>query len=190
MKLFFFFEIRKMDPRMRAEIERRRALDISNALLTDEEILAEIRREKSGKQPIQNSSDAEVAGLISGPSGRRLEPFLKEVFKFIAFVKNGKSWGTWEWSISQDERLVLMGSWRLRVKFREEDSDAGFPDYQDDSVRLPKKYFDRQPESIRWPRSYEMRKSSGIHRLIKRLKRKKVISLKRKNGQWWLQVIE
>ena len=178
-----------MDQKIRAEIERRRASDISNALLTDEEILAEIRREKSGKQPIQNSANAEAAGSVPDSTGRRLEPFLKEVFKFINFVKIGKSWGTWEWSISQDEKLVLMGSWRLRVMGRDEDSDAGSLGYQDDSVSLPKKYFDRQPESIRWPRSYEMRKSSGIHRLLKRLKRKKVISLKRKNGQWWLQVV-
>lgn len=176
----------KMDPKLRSEIEKRRAADISYLLLTDEEILAEIRKAKSGPQP-KRVSDGPNSEFASRSAGRLSEPFLREVFKFINFVKDRKCWGDWEWYISRDGKLVFMGSWRLEVRGAREDSNFSNFGYQND-VSLPKDLFDPQPEGIKWPRRYEMRKGSGIHRLLKILKRKKVLSLKRKNGQWWLQI--
>ncbi len=176
-----------MDPKLRGEIEKRRASDISYQLLSDEEILAEIQKAKSGPraEKVPAAPNLEAAPRSSG---RLLEPFLREAFKFINFVRDRKCWGDWEWYISRDGKLVFMGSWRLEVRGEREDSNFSIFRYQND-VSLPKDLFDPQPEGLAWPRRYEMRKGSGIHRLLKQLKRKKVISIKRKNGQWWLQVI-
>ncbi len=163
-----------MEEELKKEIARRRASDESYKLLKDEEILEEIKSERAFVKEIKDPVPVVAKNL-----GRDPEVFLKEIFEWIKIMTEKETlWRDLSWEMSKDGNLFYLGSLGLEDFYKLE--------------TFPKKYFDRQKGRIKWPSVIEMKSGTGMHNLLKKLKGRRIFSLKRcsREFEWWLKVVE
>ena len=163
-----------MNEELKEKIARRRASHESYQLLSDDDILKEIESEKT-LAPERKS----LIPAIAENSGRDPEVFLKEIFEWIKILTDKETlWRDLRWEMSKDETLVYLGYFNTEDFYK--------------LKTFPKKYFDRQKGRIKWPPIREMKSGTGMHNLLKKLKGRRVFSLKRcwRESEWWLKVSE
>lgn len=142
------------------------AIGISRENWTHEFFDKRAKEAEKAKQPVAEIPKAKTeAKTEAGLEGRDPQKFLDEVFDWIEKNRDWNSKSEWSWVISKDGHLINMCG---------------------RSSEIPDEFFNKEREEVGF---VDGERIKGIGELIKKLRGKRVISLRVDEDEWYLQVV-